>query len=88
MSKELLCLECTLPICDEHHQRCLYQITSSRPRMVTPAYREQERQRKAKWKRDNKEKVNAINRAYRKRNRDRYNEQQRRRRAMKQREAK
>lgn len=75
MSKELLCLECTLPICDDRNARCLYRISvrDERRRYYQIYYlqnREKKLQAAKQWAKDNPEKHAEHSRSYRKRQRE------------------
>lgn len=60
-SDEYMCCECPLPSCNRKDARCFYPLKDRSAEYRKP----QERQRIAKWKRENRDKVNAINKAYR-----------------------
>ena len=77
------CLQCTLPICDESLNGCLYQITREQPqKRVTPAKfdKEYHREYQRQYRETNREKIRQYKREYmriwRKSNREHYDKYQ------------
>ena len=46
LNKEFICLNCTLPICDEKSDRCLYQIEGVKRRSYMANYYKANREKK------------------------------------------
>jgi len=76
---EKLCLQCTLPVCDDRSAECAFtQITRNYyTEKYYPAFRVSEIDRIKQWQRDNKEKVAGYQSKYQKANRDKINARRR-----------